>query len=278
MLLATLLALGSAVLHAGWNLLAKRSENPLASLWLQFSIAALISGAGLAVLSVVGDPLPLGAWGWAALTGLVHVPYVLGLGWAYRHGDFSMAYPVARGGGALLAAVGGVAVLGDRLDPLMVTGILTIVAGLCLLAVGAPWPQVVAALVVAASIGTYTTIDAHASRTYEGVGYTLAVFVCIGVAVMIVPLTVGRGGSFHRPARPVLTRAGIGAVMAIVTYGLVLIAVRYAPVGYVAALRESSVLIGALVGWKVLGEGRGRVRLVASMVVAVGLVVLILGG
>src|SRR6478609_4426114 len=109
MLLATVLALTAAVLHAGWNLVAKRATDPFLALWGQFLIAGIIS---VPVLLIAGG-VPAGAWKWALLSGCVHIPYVVALAWAYHHGDFSLAYPVARGGGALLAAIGGVALLGD---------------------------------------------------------------------------------------------------------------------------------------------------------------------
>ena len=98
MLLATVYALTAAVLHAGWNLFAKRSGDPFIALWGQF----LIAGAAGAVLLLVFGGVPAGAWTFAAISGAVHIAYVVALGWAYEHGDFSLAYPLARGGGALL--------------------------------------------------------------------------------------------------------------------------------------------------------------------------------
>jgi multidrug transporter EmrE-like cation transporter len=160
MLLATVLALASAVLHAGWNLVAKRSVDAYIALWGQFLLAGVISGA----LLLVVEPPPAASWWFAAGSAACHVPYVVALGWAYRHGDFSLAYPIARGGGALLAAIGGVLVLGDQLSTAAIAAILVVVSGMVLLARGAASAQVAAALVVAASIGGYTLFDSHADR------------------------------------------------------------------------------------------------------------------
>src|SRR5690606_32477580 len=143
------------------------------ALWGQFLVAGLLS---LPILIALGG-VPASGWGRAAATGLIHVPYVVGLGWAYRHGDFSLAYPVARGGGALLAAIGGVVLLDDRLSAWSGVAIGLVVTGLFVLAIGASWRQVGAALVVAAAIGAYTTIDSHASRELGGTAYVFAVFV-----------------------------------------------------------------------------------------------------
>ncbi|MET0458394.1 MAG: hypothetical protein ABW195_04055, partial [Ilumatobacteraceae bacterium] len=104
MLVATVLALTSAGLHAGWNLVAKRSRDPFLALWGQFFVAALIA---VVVLGATRT-LPAAGFGWAAVSGGVHLPYVVALALAYAHGDFSLAYPLARGGGALLAGIGGI--------------------------------------------------------------------------------------------------------------------------------------------------------------------------
>lgn len=273
MLLATLLALIAAVLHAGWNLIAKRAIDPFLALWSQFLVAGIISAAAVAALGGV----PIGAWGWASATGTLHVPYVLGLATAYRRGDFSLAYPIARGGGALLAAIGGVALLGDELGATSMVAIVVIVAGMTLLASGAVRAQVAAALLVAVTIGGYTTVDSHAAREYGGVGYVFAAFTMIGLFGSAAGIALGRGGDLLAIGRDAWRRSAFAAVMSVVTYGLVLLAVRRAPVGYVAALRESSVLIAAVVGWRLLGEGRGRTRTLAAAVIVAGLVLLVAG-
>lgn len=270
MLLATCYALAAAVLHAGWNLIAKRAIDPFLALWAQFLLAGVVSVPAL----LVAGGVPAAAWGWAALTGLIHLPYVLGLAWAYHHGDFSLAYPIARGGGALLAAVGGVVLLGDQLGVWTVTAIGLVVAGLFVLAIGAPPHHVGAALVVAVAIGSYTTVDSHAARELGG-SYVFAVFVMIAVVVSAWGLATGRAPDLMAIPPDARRRAAVAAVMSLVTYGLVLLAVRRAPVGYVAALRESSVLLAAIVGWRMLGEQRGGVRSAASVLVFGGLVLLV---
>ena len=274
MLLATILALTAAGLHAGWNLIAKRSIDPFLALWGQFVVAGVASGI---VLTLMGG-LPGEGWAWAFLSGVIHVPYVLGLAWAYQHGDFSLAYPVARGGGALIAAIGGLVLLDDELQVLSIIAILVIVAGMVLLAAGAPAGQVATALIVAATIGTYTVVDSHAARLYGGVSYVLGVFIMMGLCVSVAGVVGGRFGDLRSLSRDVWWRTGLAGIMSVVTYGLVLVAVRRAPVGYVAALRESSVLIATVVGWRMLDEQRGHVRTAAAGVIVTGLVLLVIAG
>jgi drug/metabolite transporter (DMT)-like permease len=273
-LLATVCALAAAVLHAAWNLIAKRSVDPFIALWGQFVVAGTL---GATVLVAIGG-LPAGGWAWAALSGGIHVPYAVALAWAYRHGDFSLAYPVARAGGALLATIGGLALLDDSLSALSIAAIVVIVAGMALLSVGAAPREVAAALFVAATIGVYTVVDSHAARQYESTPYVLAMFAVFGLGLSIVGVTSGRTRDLLALGADAWKRTAFAGIITVVTYGLVLLAVRHAAVGYVAALRESSVLVGALVGWRLLGEQRGRVRLGAAGVIVTGLVMLVIGG
>ena len=272
MLAATVLALTAAVLHAGWNLFAKRSGDPFLALWGQFLIAGVVG----AVLLVATAGVPAGAWVWAIFSGCVHIVYLVALGWAYAHGDFSLAYPIARGGGALLAAVGGIALLGDDMKWPSVAAIVVVVAGMALLAVGAERAEVWAALIVAATIGAYTLSDSHAAREYDADNYIFATQAASGVTLTLAGLAMGRGRDLAAFLSKAWKRTTVAAAMTIVAYGLVLIAVQRAPVGYVAALRESSVLIAVFVGSRYLGEERGRTRMLAAGLIVGGLVLLVL--
>src|SRR4051794_431534 len=189
MLAATLLALAAAVLHAGWNLLVKQSGDRWLSLWGMFSIAGLLA---VPVFIVLGGMPPIG-WPFAVTTGIVHIGYAAGLALAYDRGDFSVSYPIARGGGALLAAIGGVVLLDDRLSALSWLGITVVVAGLVLLAFGHGRVHVLPALAVAVAIGTYTLIDAQGSRRTDTNAYALAVYMTVGVALTAWGLARGRG-------------------------------------------------------------------------------------
>lgn len=278
MLLATCLALGSAVLHAGWNLAAKRAEGDrFVVLWAQFAVAGVLAAVLLAIhAAVVG--MPLSGYGWAALSGIVHLPYLWLLALAYTYGDFSVSYPLARGGGAALAAVLGIALLGDHLGAGEIAGIAVIVGGLCLLSWGATRQNVAIALGVALTIGTYTTIDAQGSRSSGSLAYVLATFTAAACTVSIAGVATGRSAAFADVLRHFWRRALLTGIAAVVTYGMVLVAVRHAPVGYVAALRESSVVLGALAGWRLLGEGDHRRRIAAALVVLAGLITLVAAG
>ena len=100
-LTATLMALGAACLHAGWNLAVKRNVDSGLALWGQFFIAMFIAAGALVAWAVVGDGLSF-AWQFTLLSGITHLPYTMLLARAYGTGDFSVAYPIARGGGATI--------------------------------------------------------------------------------------------------------------------------------------------------------------------------------
>jgi drug/metabolite transporter (DMT)-like permease len=277
-LLATVLALGAAVLHAAWNLAAKRADGDrFVVLWAQFAVSGVVAAVGLLIVAVAGA-MPASGYAWGALSGLVHLPYLWLLGLAYTHGDFGVSYPLARGGGAALAAILGVALLGDTLSSGEVVGVVVIIGGLGLLSWGATARTAGLALGVAVTIGAYTTIDAQGSRVTDSAAYVLATFTATAITMSIAGLATGRGAAFRAVVRVAWRRALVTGLAALVTYGMVLIAVQYAPVGYVAALRESSVVLGALAGWRLLGEGDHRRRITAALIVLAGLITLVVAG
>ena len=275
MLLATLLALGSAVLHAGWNLVAKRAEGDrYLVLWAQFLMGGLLALPLLLVHAVVWG-MPWQGYAWAAASGCVHLPYTWLLARAYHHGDFSVSYPVARGGGAALAAIGGVLFAGDSLSTFEVVGIGTVVAGLTLLALRATAANIRMALLVALTIGVYTVLDAKGARATGSMAYVLASFVGTATSNTTFALVTGRRTEMVEMLRLNWRRAVVTGAASLITYGLVLVAIQRAPVGYVTALRESSVVLAALAGWKLLGEGDHRRRVTSAVVVFGGLLTLV---
>jgi drug/metabolite transporter (DMT)-like permease len=269
---ATLLALGSAVLHAGWNLLIKTSDERFLTAWGQFVMGGLLF---VPVLLAVGVP-GTSALPYLVASSVVHVGYIGALVRAYHHGDFSLAYPLARGGGALVAAVGGVVFLSDELSGLEWLAIAIIVGGLAsLVRPGASRVALLWAGLTAACIGTYTTLDIEGARRSSGFGYGSALIIGAAIALSIAGCAAGRGPAFARALRRNWPRYSFGGVLTTTAYSMVLAAGRLAPAGYVASLRESSVVIAALAGWILLHERLGRARLASAAVIAAGLVLLV---
>ncbi|HYF45149.1 MAG TPA: EamA family transporter [Acidimicrobiales bacterium] len=272
MLTATLLALAAAGLHAGWNFLIKTGEERGVAAWAQFTFGAVL---GLPVLLVVGLP------GWEALpylaaSGLVHVVYVVALVRSYGHGDFGVAYPLARGSGALLAAVGGVVLLGDHLTAWSWVAIGVVLVGITLL-VGrsVTGPTIAWALATGVTIGIYTLIDADGARRTDGLPYGLTVIWATALCLAAYNAARGRVSLIRAAVRRSWRRFLVAGACTTAAYTLVLIAVRSAPVGYVATLRESSVVLAALLGWLVLKEPLGERRTAAAAVMTAGLILLV---
>jgi drug/metabolite transporter (DMT)-like permease len=272
MVAATFLALGSAALHAAWNLLVKTSSDRLLAAWGFYLVGGILFLPFLPLVGVPGaDTLPF-----LAASSVVHVVYVVALTRAYQHADFSFAYPLARGGGALVAAVGGVVFLADSLSGLAWLAIAIVIGGLAsLVRPGVGRVALLWAGLTAAMIGTYTTLDAAGARRSSGLGYGIAIVLAAGAVLSVVLVASGSAPRIGPALRTEWPRYLVGGVCSTLAYSLVLAGARLAPVGYVAALRESSVVLGAAAGWLFLHERLGRARLASALVVATGLVLLI---
>lgn len=271
MFAATLLALGAAVLHAAWNLAAKSASDRHLALWGQFFAGGVIAFVVLVATGGVDHHvLP-----WAAGSALIHVPYVVLLAMGYDSGDFSLVYPVARGGGALLAAIGGVLFLSDHLRFFGWVALCVVALGLMLLGEFRASRTLNVALVLAFVIGAYTVLDAKGARISGKLTYVAAETSFGALTISAHGLAIGRGAEFRASWPSSWRRYVLSGAAMLITYGLVLVAVRKASVGYVAALRESSVVLAAFIGWKVLKEPAARQRIIASCVVLAGLVTLV---
>jgi drug/metabolite transporter (DMT)-like permease len=270
---ATFLALGSAALHAAWNLLIKTSGDRLVAASGLYLVGGLLFVPLLAFVDLPGaDAAPF-----LAVSSFVHVAYIVSLTRAYQHGDFSLAYPLARGGGALVAALGGVVFLSDALSGLAWLAIAVVVGGLASLV---PFRQesriaLLWAALTATAIGTYTTLDAAGARRSSGFGYAIVLLLGSGAVMSALLLASGRGRDVGPAVRAEWRRYLVGGVCSALAYSMVLAGARLAPVGYVAALRESSVVLGAGAGWLFLHERLARGRVGSAAVVAAGLVLLI---
>ncbi len=268
-----MLALAAALLHAAWNLLIKTADDRDLAAWGQFVFGGIVL---LPILLVVGAPTAASVPYLAASAG-VHVAYVAALVAAYERGDFSLAYPLARGGGAMVAALVGVVALGDGLAGAGWFALAVVTIGLAsFVRPDTPFTEVKFALLTAVLIGVYTVIDTAGSRhTTDGFVYGVALTACSALALSIVGVARGRGPAFVASVRCSWRRHLVSGVCLATAYSLVLVAVRSAPVGYVATLRESSVVLGAALGWLVLKERLGGRRLVSAIVVTAGLVALV---
>ena len=284
---ALALVLTAAVLHASWNFLAKRSAGAGAPfVWLVDVCAVAVWTPVAVVTVVVGSP----RFGWvgvglAAGSAVLHVGYFLFLQLGYRLGDLSTVYPLARGVGPLLAALGGVALLGERPGPLALAGAVLVAGGVLVLArSGARGAArsgkasgVGAGVLTGLFIATYTLWDAHAVADVDVSPLLYGWATAIGETALLSPVAVRAPSAVAAAWRSFRREVVAVAVLSPLAYLLVLIALTRAPVSAVAPARELSIVIGVVLGGRLLREADAAVRVLASAAVVAGVVVLAVG-
>jgi uncharacterized membrane protein len=253
------------------------APGPHSDRWHALGGQVFVAGVGCVILLVALGGVPARAWMWASVSGVTHVGYVWFLAKAYDLGDFSVSYPIARGSGAVLAAVGGVVALNDSLSTFNIVGIAICGVGLWMIAGPADTAHVRAALAVALAIGVYSVVDSQGSRDVGGNLYPLTTFVACALFTTMHGLAIGRRATMVATVRLRWRRLTLAGTASVLTYWMVLIAVQRASVGYVTALRESSVVIAAIVGVVFLKEPHALRRVIAACVALVGLAVLVAG-
>lgn len=270
------IVLFAAFLHAGWNALLKATTDRAA-------ILAAVAGAHVAIgVGMIAwyAPPAIASWPMLLTSTVVHYGYYLLLFQAYKHGDLSQVYPISRGMAPALVSLGAVLLIDETLPAWGCFGLGLVSFGICLLALqgGAikARPQTfVIALALGSLIAVYSVADGIGVRwSTSPFGYIGWLFVLEApVPLVIVGSRWRNGGRFDRR---VIVAGLIGGGCAAVAYGLVLYVKTFAPLGAVSAVRESSVIIAALIGVVVFGERPWRGRLIAAGFVAVGIVFLAL--
>jgi drug/metabolite transporter (DMT)-like permease len=269
--IAVLLAAG---LHAGWNAIAKAHEDRLGLLARSCLVGVVVAAVGLTIVES-----PAGAaWPWLAASIVIHIFYNGALMYAYRVGDFNQTYPLARGVGPVVVAMFAALVLQEQLSAAATAGVVVIAVSIGVLGF-TPWDRVrsqraavVAAVLTGLTIAAYTIIDGIGVRlSGSAAGYTLWLVGVQGAVTALALLFVRRPST-----RPSWVLAGLAAAMSAAAYGLVLWAQTRGALAAVAALRESGVVVAALIGMVFFKEPMGRVRVGASVAVAAGVVLLAL--
>ncbi len=309
---ALALILAAALVHAGWNLWMKRSGTGggMAFVWGTSVVAAIVfapfaalsgafgGGAGAAASASAASAsggaaiARLADWGigiWVAvgISTLVHTLSFRALQRGYGAGDLPVVYPVARGPGPLLASLAAIALLGEPAGPASLAGLVLVVAGTFTIAGGGAILRAGAApaarrgllwgLATGVLIATYTVNDGRAVSVLNADPLVYYWAICVAQGLLVAPWVVVTMPEW----RAVLARSwrvvlGVG-VLSPISYMLVLQAMRLAPVSLVAPARELSMLVAALAGATLLGEGQLGRRLAGSTLIAAGVALLARG-
>ena len=281
---ALVLILIAAFAHSTWNLLAKRAAAARHLIWFtSLGEAVLVLPAALWVLrdpNVRFDGPQVAA---LVMTGILHLFYAECLVRGYRTGDLSIVYPVARGTGPLLSFIGAVVVLGERVSFIATLGVLGVAAGIFVLARGGArgWQAHRSAIawgaVTGLTIAGYTLVDGYAVRTLRLppvlVDYAGNLLRLLVLTIVALRERSGLAAEYRRCWKEAL---GI-SILTPAGYILVLLAMRQATVSHVAPAREVSMLIGAWLGTRFLGEDEPTRRLGGAALIALGVVALVIG-
>jgi len=281
--LAILLLLIAASLHALWNLLLKRSQEKYIAMGWQVIISGVFA---LFLLIFTGFP-PRSMWLFAAISMALEAVYFILLSNAYSDHDFSLVYPIARGTAPAFLMLWSVLFLHEKLTLGGISGVGMIVCGMVIIGATSLIQNrgsrlhlkgVVIALAVALIISLYTLIDGTAVKNGPPLPYALTMFMF--VPVLTTTYNIRRFGwkqfaaGWKGPRIPLI----LAAILGVVAYLLALIAYSFAPLGYSGAIREVSIVIGAFLGWQFLEEQMGAARVLGSVVIFAGILVIALFG
>lgn len=261
-------------MHASWNAVVKAATDRAVSI---AAVACAHAVGGVLLIAIGGMP-DAQAWPYIAVSTLIHYGYYLLMFQAYRLGDLSQVYPISRGMAPVLVALGTYLMIGEELSPVGWTGLALVTAGIGLLALqrGAAHsnPRALGfAGCLGLTIAGYSVADGIGVRV---AGHPLAYMGWL--FLLEAPVTLAVLWNRRRLAGPVdwrVFRLGlIGGALSVTAYGVVLYAKTIAPIAAVSAVRESSVIIAALIGLFIFGERPWLGRMIAAAVVASGVITL----
>ncbi|NKB76719.1 MAG: EamA family transporter [Gammaproteobacteria bacterium] len=272
-LLAVLLA---ALFHASWNASVKSSGDHLVS------IAGLQLACGIIALFLIPffDIPARESWPYLFFSALLHSGYYIALSEAYRSGDFAQAYPVARGTAPIIVALWGVFFLNEYLNPPEMLALAGIIIGIMIFAtrrfgqVLQDKRAMLSALITSVFIAAYTLVDGIGGRLSENVsGYVVWLSILDMIPIVLYTMVVRSGGVIIPIARN-WKRNLAGAALALGSYWVVVWAMSQASIPLVSALRETSIVIAALIGTFYFKEPSGKRRIVASIIIVCAITLL----
>jgi drug/metabolite transporter (DMT)-like permease len=269
----TLAVLAAAVTHAAWNAIAHGIKDQT----LAFALIG-IGGAAVSVPLVIVAAIPRSSsWPYLLASVAIHVFYNLLLMQCYRLGEFSQVYPLARGVSPLVVTILAAAFVHEHLAPAQIGGVAVVSAGLAFLVFAGRRPgrgAFLAAVGTGLTIAAYTTVDGVGVRASASpVGYIGWLILLQSLCVPLFAVVRRRGVLLKQP-RGILLSGLLAGALSVLAYGLVLWAQTKGALAPIAALRETSVIFGAIIGTLVFREPFGRSRIIATVLVVAGIVLL----
>jgi drug/metabolite transporter (DMT)-like permease len=280
----TLAVLAAAVTHATWNAVAHGIKDQMLAFAL-IGVGGVLAAIPLVVVAAAPRP---GSWRYLLASVGIHVLYNLLLMRCYRYGEFSQVYPLARGISPLVVTVLAAIFVRERMALPQVAGVGVVSAGLAVLVFAGRRPSEVvprgrhrtallAAIGTGLTIACYTTVDGVGVRlSGSPAGYIGWLILLESLCIPAFALVRRRGVLLEQPPRILVSGVAAGA-LSLLAYGLVLWAQTRGALAPIAALRETSVIFGAIIGTLIFREPFGRTRIVATVLVAGGIALLNFG-
>jgi drug/metabolite transporter (DMT)-like permease len=281
--IAIFLLLISSIQHTSWNLLIKQSEDKYIVTWWMVTVGGMFA---ILALLFTGLP-PRTMWIFALVSVCVEATYFITLSYAYHDNDFSLVYPVARGTAPAFLAVWSFLFLHETLTTGGLVGLGMIIGGLIIIGVNTlmqshvthvHFKGMAVALCIALLISIYSIIDGTAVKNGYALPYVMSMF-----ALVPLPITpfIFREYKWTRVKAALLNqpiRVPLAGILGVLSYLMAVFSFSIAPVSYAGAVREVSVVFGALTGWWFLKERLGGVRVVGAIVIFAGILVIAIFG
>jgi drug/metabolite transporter (DMT)-like permease len=269
----TLAVLAAAVTHATWNAIAHGIKDQTLAFAL-IGVGGIVVAIPLVILAAAPRP---DCWPYLAASIVIHVFYNLLLMQCYRLGEFGQVYPLARGTSPLVVTILAAIFVHEHLALPQIAGVLVVSGGLAALVVAGRRPSraaFLAAIGTGLTIAAYTTVDGVGVRlSHSPVGYIGWLMLLESLGVPMFALIRRRDVLLKQRPRILLSGLAAGA-LSVLAYGLVLWAQTRGALAPIAALRETSVIFGAIIATLVFREPFGRTRIGATILVTAGIVLL----
>ena len=274
-----LVILVAALLHASWNAVVKSGDDKM----LGLALIHIVAGALCVFLLPFANSPARAAWPYLGLSVMLHWGYYWSLAQGYRVGELSYVYPIARGTAPLIVVGGAVVFANELISGTTLLGVLVVSGGIITLGLeqGLPnrhqWKPLSFGLLTGIWISAYTLTDALGVRhSGNALGYITSLFMLEAVTFGLFIAVIRRqhlGGYISGNWRSLLG----GGIAAAGAYGLVIYVMNSNTIAIVAALRETSVVMAALIGARLLKERFGPIRLTATVMVTMGIILMNVG-
>jgi drug/metabolite transporter (DMT)-like permease len=265
------LVLFAAMLHASWNALLKSAVDRA---WAQV-LYGPISVLMMAPFTLFAPFPKAEIWPWILAGSLFHLAYAALLNWAFDHGELGEIYPISRGASPVLVTGGGAAFGGDSMRFMQIAGVIAVCVGILGLRRSGgralPLTGMIAALLTAAATAGYTVVDGLGARaSSDRYSFIVWLFLINAINSAFYFWIFKRPNLKAVPAPRELVKAAVTPALSMITYGMIIVATTLGPLGAISALRETSVVFAALLGWMFLNERFSPRRIAACIAVAAG--------